>query len=342
MQTRTRRCPKPGRSLRRAQRRAWKRLSLTDFLRWSLDTFGAGSRTSPALGRAACVILDHLLRLKPDRARDHARHAVSLRRDLRVVGRASSGATASASKWCGPHFRPRSRQRQFGPNLWELEPDICCDCARCSRWPRRWPGWTPGTPASAATSLRTRADTPLVAWDSAIDLFKLSPLASWTRQQVWAYIRDHDVPYNRLHDQGYTSIGCTHCTRPPGSAGRRTFGPLGRPAEDRVRPALGAAAARGGLPGMKTYPINLVLHDRLVRARSAPRAKSPTRSPPLLEVGARVRVIAPVSRCLRLRSSPPRARSSGCAARYQPGDLAGAALVFAATRDPQVHDADLG
>jgi phosphoadenosine phosphosulfate reductase len=47
-----------------------------------------------------------------------------------------------------------------------------------------------------------------------VALVKLSPLADWTEQQVWDYIRAHDVPYNALYDKGYTSIGCVICTTP--------------------------------------------------------------------------------------------------------------------------------
>ncbi|MNG11627.1 Thioredoxin-dependent 5'-adenylylsulfate reductase [compost metagenome] len=43
---------------------------------------------------------------------------------------------------------------------------------------------------------------------------KFNPLASWTSEDVWQYIRDNDVIYNPLHDRNYPSIGCTHCTRP--------------------------------------------------------------------------------------------------------------------------------
>ncbi len=45
------------------------------------------------------------------------------------------------------------------------------------------------------------------------DRIKVNPLADWTSDQVWAYVRAHDVPYNRLHDRGYPSIGCAPCTR---------------------------------------------------------------------------------------------------------------------------------
>ena len=45
------------------------------------------------------------------------------------------------------------------------------------------------------------------------DIVKLNPMAGWSRDAVWKYIHDHDVPYNTLHNQDYPSIGCTHCTR---------------------------------------------------------------------------------------------------------------------------------
>jgi phosphoadenylyl-sulfate reductase (thioredoxin) len=45
------------------------------------------------------------------------------------------------------------------------------------------------------------------------EIIKVNPLADWSYDQVWDYIRRNDVPYNRLHDQGYTSIGCAPCTR---------------------------------------------------------------------------------------------------------------------------------
>jgi len=45
-------------------------------------------------------------------------------------------------------------------------------------------------------------------------IVKINPLADWTSEDVWAYIREHDVPYNRLHDQGFPSIGCAPCTTP--------------------------------------------------------------------------------------------------------------------------------
>lgn len=50
-------------------------------------------------------------------------------------------------------------------------------------------------------------------WDASNGLFKYNPLADWREEDVWAYLRAYNIPYNRLHDQHYPSIGCAPCTR---------------------------------------------------------------------------------------------------------------------------------
>lgn len=59
----------------------------------------------------------------------------------------------------------------------------------------------------------TREALEVRSWDEANGLEKFSPLLDWTWDEVQAYIAEHDVPYNALHDQGYPSIGCAPCTR---------------------------------------------------------------------------------------------------------------------------------
>ena len=59
----------------------------------------------------------------------------------------------------------------------------------------------------------TRTDNRMVEWDENSQLLKLNPLINWTEKQVWEYIHQQGVPYNKLHDQGFPSIGCQPCTR---------------------------------------------------------------------------------------------------------------------------------
>lgn len=67
----------------------------------------------------------------------------------------------------------------------------------------------------------TRANAPKVDWDEARGVWKFNPIADWTEKDVWDYVFEHDLPYNPLHDHGYSSIGCAPCTLPgDGRAGR--------------------------------------------------------------------------------------------------------------------------
>ena len=59
----------------------------------------------------------------------------------------------------------------------------------------------------------TRKDVATVEWDENNNLLKVNPLIDWTEEQVWDYIKENKVPYNKLHDQGFPSLGCQPCTR---------------------------------------------------------------------------------------------------------------------------------
>ena len=191
-------------------------LSLTEFLRWSLDTFGEKIAHVTSFGPSGVVILDHVLRLKPS-IRVITLDTQFLFEETYDLWQNIERRYAIGIEVVRPELSPEEQARQYGANLWELEPDTCCAVRKVQPLTRALAGldgWYTGIRRDQAGQ---RAATQLVAWDVRYSLFKLSPLANWTRQQVWRYIRDNDVPYNRLHDQGYTSIGCTHCTRPPAS-----------------------------------------------------------------------------------------------------------------------------
>ena len=59
----------------------------------------------------------------------------------------------------------------------------------------------------------TRAGLEIIEWDETHQIIKINPLAEWTEDQIWDYIKQHNIPYNKLHDQGFPSIGCAPCTR---------------------------------------------------------------------------------------------------------------------------------
>lgn len=104
-------------------------------------------------------------------------------------------------------------ERQHGGPLYTTNPDQCCMDRKIKTLERSAVGmyaWMSGIRRDQSPD---RARAPIVGWDKKFNLVKISPLANWTKKDVWKIITEQDVPYNPLHDQGYTSIGCWPCTR---------------------------------------------------------------------------------------------------------------------------------
>lgn len=117
---------------------------------------------------------------------------------------------------------PVQQAQRFGDKLWERNPDECCQQRKVEPLTRAlaaYKAWVTGIRREQSPA---RAGAGLVEWDAKFSLVKFNPLAQWKTEDVWAYIKLHDVPYNPLHDQNYPSIGCTYCTRPvqPGEDAR--------------------------------------------------------------------------------------------------------------------------
>jgi phosphoadenosine phosphosulfate reductase len=91
---------------------------------------------------------------------------------------------------------------------------LCCDVRKSRPLDRALHGYDAWVTGVRREQAATRAQTEIVAIDQEHQgITKIAPLAGWSRTEVWAYIRDHDLPYHSLYDQGYTSIGCAPCTR---------------------------------------------------------------------------------------------------------------------------------
>lgn len=106
--------------------------------------------------------------------------------------------------------------REHGINLFydsvELR-HLCCNIRKVEPLKRALVGvdvWISGLRREQSV---TRANMQMVEYDSADDVVKLNPLILWTEQQVKDYIHANAVPYNKLHEQGFPSIGCQPCTR---------------------------------------------------------------------------------------------------------------------------------
>ncbi len=105
------------------------------------------------------------------------------------------------------------QDRDYGTRLWERNPDRCCHLRKTI--PLRdalqgYDAWITGLRRDQSTQ---RANTRIVDTDKRTGMIKVAPFANWTEDMLWTYIHAYDLPYNKLHDMGYPSIGCWSCTK---------------------------------------------------------------------------------------------------------------------------------
>ncbi|RZD74377.1 phosphoadenylyl-sulfate reductase [Streptomyces albidoflavus] len=112
-----------------------------------------------------------------------------------------------------PRQSVAEQDAEYGPKLHDRDPDLCCALRKVKPLEEGLAGY-----AAWATGLRrdespTRANTPVVGWDTRRRKVKVSPIARWTQDDVDAYVARYGVLTNPLLSDGYASVGCAPCTR---------------------------------------------------------------------------------------------------------------------------------
>jgi phosphoadenosine phosphosulfate reductase len=188
--------------------------SLDELLQWGLSTFGDRLVQVTSFGPPGMVIVDHLARLNPG-VKVITIDTGFLFAETYTLWEQIQQRYPIRLEICRPALSTAEQAFLDGARLWEQDPDQCCNLCKVLPLGGALAGmaaWITGVRRDQSAS---RAGTPLAEWDAQYQLLKLNPLAAWTRNRVWSYLREHDVPYNALHNLGYTSIGCIHCTRLP-------------------------------------------------------------------------------------------------------------------------------
>jgi phosphoadenylyl-sulfate reductase (thioredoxin) len=184
-----------------------------EILKWAADTFSPSLTCATSLGLEDSVIVDLIARLSlpidlfsldtgllfPET------YALWRRMEERY------GITIRAVR---PEFTVNEQAEREGPELWGREPDRCCDLRKVQPLRAALSGYDAWITAIRRDQTPERANSPVVGWDGRFGLIKVNPLVRWTITEVREYVREHQVPYNPLHDRNYPSIGCMPCTSP--------------------------------------------------------------------------------------------------------------------------------
>ena len=181
-----------------------------------LQKFGDKIALSSSLGAEDQVLTDMLMKINP-KARIFTLDTGRLFPETYdLIDRTSRKYKTKIEVFFPEHQKVEKMVNEKGINLFYESVEnrkFCCHLRKIEPLQRAFAkldAWVCGLRAGQAV---TRKDVALVEWDENNGLVKVNPLASWSEEQVWAYIREHKVPYNVLHDKGFPSIGCQPCTR---------------------------------------------------------------------------------------------------------------------------------
>ena len=180
-------------------------LTATEALEEALERFHPRLAMACSFQKEESVLLHMLMRLRPD-ARVFTIDTGVLFDETRETWRAAEkryGVRVEVFDALNPDGEPWTAER-------------CCSVQKVAALERALGGldaWVTGLRREQAA---TRVGVEPLEHDERRGIWKVNPLADWTDKDVWRYIAEHDLPYNPLHDRGYESIGCTHCTVPSG------------------------------------------------------------------------------------------------------------------------------
>ncbi len=192
--------------------------SAEDILRWAIDELGDRLAISTSFQATGMAILDMAARLSGgdvqvfslDTGRIHQETYDLIERVRKRYG--------IEIEMLAPDAHELSRMLTLhGPNLFYdavAKRRLCCEIRKVRPLKRKLAtldGWVTGLRRSQS---QAREEVSPVELDEEHGgIIKVAPLASWSEREVWDYIRRNDVPYHRLYDESYTSIGCAPCTR---------------------------------------------------------------------------------------------------------------------------------
>ena len=183
-----------------------------EIVQWGVDHYFPKLTMATAFGPEGCVIIHMLAKIEPRVHVFNLETGYQFKETLELREKIKQRYGIEVEYKSSPLTVEQYEAKNGGP-IYKTNPDQCCFDRKVSVLREAAKGWHAWMSGIRRDQSPDRAKAPIVGWDKKFNLVKISPLANWTKKDIWKLITDEDVPYNPLHDQGYPSIGCWPCTR---------------------------------------------------------------------------------------------------------------------------------
>lgn len=201
----------------RALAEAMPSWTMDEVLAWVAETFGTRAQIGTSYQGSGLVIIHHARKLGLD--------LPVFTIDTGLLFPETNALKTRLEEFFGIEIealRPeQSVQEQadtYGGELWTTNPDTCCTNRKVIPLQKKLAKldvWITGVRSNQSDTRAHMKMIEIYEFDKLREhyILKLNPMLNWSREEVWDYIKQHHIPYNPLHDQGYRSIGCWPCTK---------------------------------------------------------------------------------------------------------------------------------
>lgn len=189
-----------------------------DVLTWAFSTYSKITYAC-SFGVEGMVLIDLISQIKAEAEIVFLDTGLHFQETYELIEKVRERYPQLKLEMVNPRLNVEEQAEEYGEALWERDPNHCCLMRKIEPLKRALQGkqaWISGLRREQSP---TRRQTPFVDYDEKFHLIKICPLIHWSWNDIWDYVKAHDLPYNELHDQGFPSIGCFPCTQPAKDSG---------------------------------------------------------------------------------------------------------------------------
>lgn len=183
-----------------------------EIIEWSFQTYKQDLFYPCSFGLEGIVLIDMVSKIKKDIKVVFLDTNFHFKETYNLVEKIKQRYPNFNIEMLKPKLTPDQQAKIYGDNLWRTNPDQCCYIRKVKPLQEKmimYEAWITGIRKNQSSF---RSQMEVVNLDNVFQRVKICPLINWSLDEVWAYIKKHNLPYNPLHEQGYPSIGCEYCT----------------------------------------------------------------------------------------------------------------------------------
>ncbi|MGE7023664.1 phosphoadenylyl-sulfate reductase [Solibacillus cecembensis] len=204
---------------------AWQKLNISfdidetykgalQVLEWSYKEYGNDIVYACSFGIEGIVLIDLIAKVQPNAQIVFLDTDVHFKETYETIEHVREKYPTLQIVLKKPALTLEQQAKQYGDKLWETNPNQCCKIRKLGPLNEVLTGEKAWISGLRHEQSETRKNVEFINKDDRFQSIKICPLIHWTWKDVWRYVSKYELTYNVLHDQGYPSIGCSHCTKP--------------------------------------------------------------------------------------------------------------------------------